>query len=97
MQRRWETTKTIITPSDLERIRQDLLLDQSMRAQARSATAEASVACTGVTISGKQVVSDQQIAIAIANPAGGETIDTQARTAVVVILDALRAHGLIAT
>jgi len=95
MQRRWETTKTIITPSDLERIRQDLLLDQSMRAQARSATAEASVACTGVTISGKQVVSDQQIAIA--NPAGGETIDTQARTAVVAILDALRAHGLIAT
>lgn len=40
------------------------------------------------------VVADEQAAIT--DPAGGATIDAQARTAIIAILNALRAHGLIA-
>ena len=42
-----------------------------------------------------QVVGSQQAAIA--NPAGGLTIDAEARTAIGSILTALKTHGLIAT
>jgi len=49
----------------------------------------------GVVVDGNQVVAGQQGAIA--NPAGGITIDLQSRAAINQILDALRAHGLIAT
>ena len=49
----------------------------------------------GVVVDGNQVVTGQQGAIA--NPAGGVTIDLICRAAVNQILDALRAHGLIAT
>ena len=49
----------------------------------------------GVVVDGNQVVGGQQGAIA--NPVGGITIDLQSRVAVNQILDALRAHGLIAT
>jgi hypothetical protein len=49
----------------------------------------------GVVVDGNQVVAGQQGAIA--NPAGGITIDLQSRAAINLILDALRAHGLIAT
>jgi hypothetical protein len=48
----------------------------------------------GLVVSGTQVVGSQ--ASAIANPAGGVTIDLQARAAVLAILNALRGHGLIA-
>jgi len=48
----------------------------------------------GVVVSGTQVVGSQ--ASSIANPAGGVTIDLQARAAVMAILNALRGHGLIA-
>ena len=44
-------------------------------------------------VSGTQVVAGQQPAIA--NPAGGVTVDAEARTAIDDILDALRNHGLI--
>jgi len=46
-----------------------------------------------VAIDGVKVVGAQQAAIAA--PAGGSTVDAQARTAVAGILTALRAHGLI--
>lgn len=38
-----------------------------------------------------------QAAAAIGNPAGGTTIDTEARAAIAAMLAALRSHGLIAT
>ena len=52
------------------------------------------VVADGVVVSGTQVVGSQ--AAAIANPAGGVTIDLQCRAAVMSILNALRGHGLIA-
>jgi hypothetical protein len=44
-------------------------------------------------VNGVQVVGSQ--AAAIADPTGGNTIDTEARTAIGSILTALRQHGLI--
>lgn len=49
----------------------------------------------GLFVGGEQVVGAR--AAAIAAPAGGSTVDSQARTAVAQILSALRQHGLIAT
>lgn len=48
-----------------------------------------------LTVDNIQVVSGQQVAIA--NPVGGATIDSEGRAAIGVILGALRTHGLIAT
>ncbi|MEM8695168.1 MAG: DUF2793 domain-containing protein [Pseudomonadota bacterium] len=48
-----------------------------------------------LVIAGKTVVGPQQSAIG--EPIGGSTVDGEARAAVVSILAALRAHGLIAT
>lgn len=45
-------------------------------------------------IDGQQVVGPQRQAIA--TPAGGSTLDVEARAAIAAILTALRAHGLIA-
>lgn len=49
---------------------------------------------TSLSIGGAQVVGARQSAIAA--PAGGSVIDTEARARIGQILDALRAHGLIA-
>jgi hypothetical protein len=50
--------------------------------------------CRGrLIVDGVQVVGDQ--ADAIADPGGGATVDDEARTAIVAILEALRTHGLI--
>lgn len=46
-------------------------------------------------VAGVQVVGSQQATIA--DPAGGITIDAEARTAIVAILTALKTHGLIAS
>jgi hypothetical protein len=46
-------------------------------------------------IDGQTVVRSQQAAIA--DPAGGTTIDTEARSAVAAILVALRGHGLVSS
>ena len=46
-------------------------------------------------VGGQQVVGAR--AAAVANPAGGTTIDAQARSAIEAILGAMRGHGLIAT
>jgi hypothetical protein len=43
----------------------------------------------------EKVIENQQAVIA--DPAGGATIDAEARTAIIAILTALRAHGLIET
>ncbi len=48
-----------------------------------------------VMVAGVQVVGAQQPAVA--DPAGGTTVDSEARQAITAILGALRAHGLIAT
>ena len=48
-----------------------------------------------VSVAGVQVVGGQQPAIA--NPSGGATVDSEARTALAALLAAARAHGLIAT
>lgn len=47
-----------------------------------------------VEVAGVKVVGSQ--AAAIADPSGGTTVDTQARTALAAVLAALRGHGLIA-
>lgn len=47
----------------------------------------------GYFVAGEQVVGARQAAIA--DPAGGTTVDAQARGAVLAILGMLRAHGLI--
>lgn len=46
-----------------------------------------------VFVEGRQVVGKQ--VDAIAEPSGGVTVDAEARTAIVSVLDALRAHGLV--
>lgn len=48
-----------------------------------------------LAIGGDVVVGPRQAAIA--TPSGGATVDTESRTAIVAMLAALRAHGLIAT
>lgn len=48
---------------------------------------------TAVHIGGARVLGERQPIIA--DPAGGGVIDDQARAAIIAILDALRAHGLI--
>ncbi len=45
-------------------------------------------------VNGTQVITSQQPAIA--NPAGGTTIDVEARAQLILLLNAARAHGLIA-
>jgi hypothetical protein len=47
-----------------------------------------------LTVGGQKVVATRQPAIA--DPAGGTPLDTQARAAIINILNAMRAHGLIA-
>jgi hypothetical protein len=53
------------------------------------------VSGTQVSIDGVKVVGVR--GAAIAGPSGGATVDAEARTAVGLILAALRAHGMIAT
>jgi hypothetical protein len=48
-----------------------------------------------ISIGGDQVVSSRQAAVA--DPAGGPTVDAEARAAIAAILARLRTHGLIAT
>ena len=50
---------------------------------------------SSLRVGGVQVVGSRQAAVA--DPTGGLTVDTQARTAVAAIAAALRAHGLIAS
>ena len=52
------------------------------------------VACARFLVGGEQVIGARQPAIA--SPAGGGTIDAEARGAIAAMLAALRAHGLIA-
>ena len=54
-----------------------------------------SLAAYELRTSGTKVIGTQQSAIA--DPSGGTTADAQARTALLAVLAALRAHGLIAT
>ena len=48
-----------------------------------------------LSVAGVQVLGGQQPAIA--DPSGGSTVDTQARSALAMLLAAARSHGLIAT
>jgi len=54
-----------------------------------------SVRGSSLILGGEQVVGSR--AAAIASPAGGTTVDTQARSAIDQILTAMRQHGLIET
>ncbi|WP_338420417.1 DUF2793 domain-containing protein [Sphingomonas profundi] len=47
----------------------------------------------GIAVNGQQVIAARQAAIAA--PAGGTTIDAEARACIAAILTAMRAHGLI--
>jgi hypothetical protein len=53
------------------------------------------VRAASIKVGGTQVVGAQTAAIAA--PAGGATVDAEARTALTAVLAALRSHGLIAT
>ncbi len=53
------------------------------------------VRAESVRVGGQQVVGSRSAAIG--NPSGGAVIDSEARAAVGAILEALRAHGLIAS
>lgn len=53
------------------------------------------IAAASFSVAGEQVVGAQQAAIG--DPAGGATIDAEARAALAALLAAARAHGLIAT
>jgi hypothetical protein len=53
------------------------------------------VRAASIKVGGAQVVGAQFSAIAA--PAGGATVDTEARTALASVLAALRSHGLVAT
>lgn len=48
-----------------------------------------------IRVGGTKVAGAQEAAIP--NPAGGATVDAEARTAIIAILDAMRAQGSIAT
>lgn len=56
---------------------------------------EGDVVGARLVIAGDRVVGPRRAAIA--DPAGGGTVDGEARAAVAAVLDALRQHGLIAT
>ncbi len=56
---------------------------------------DGSLRADGLHIAGHQVVGGQMAAISA--PAGGATVDDNARSAINAILGALRAHGLIAS
>ncbi len=56
---------------------------------------EGDIPAQSITIEGDQVVAARQPSIH--NPIGGGTIDIEAREKLIQILDALRAHGLIAS
>ncbi len=71
------------------------LADGCMVRRAGSAWLIGQATATSLTIGGKQIVGAQQPAIAM--PAGGGTIDGEARTTLNAILTALKNHGLIAT
>lgn len=51
--------------------------------------------CSGLYVGGEKVVGAR--GAAIAGPTGGATVDSQARSAIGLILSALRQHGMIAT
>ena len=53
------------------------------------------VRCSSVTVGGVQVLGSP--AAPIAAPAGGRSVDAEARSAIQEILSALRAHGLVKT
>lgn len=53
------------------------------------------VAAQSIAVGGQQVVGARRPAIA--NPSGGATVDSEARTAIATILSTLRDHGLIAS
>jgi Protein of unknown function (DUF2793) len=53
------------------------------------------VRATSVMVGGVQVVGSRSVAIA--SPVGGTVVDTEARTCMAQMLNALRAHGLIAS
>jgi len=52
------------------------------------------VRTSALVVSGNQVAGAR--ASAVADPAGGTTIDTQARATLAILLTSLREHGLIA-
>ena len=73
-----------------------LIKTNGLRADYRSgAWTIGKVAAAQLEIGGVQVVGSQ--GAAIVSPSGGSTVDSEARSAIGLILAALRQHGLIAT
>ena len=73
-----------------------VIQSSGLRAEYRSGGWETGIVrAERIEIASEQVVSSQ--AAAIASPAGGTTIDAEARTVIDLVLTALRHHGLIAS
>ena len=73
-----------------------LVKTSGLRAEFRSGGWTIGTVVAGkIEIGGVQVVGAQ--AAAIASPSGGSTVDSEARTAIGLMLAAMRQHGLIAT
>lgn len=74
-------------------------MSMSVRSTGTTATYRGGVWEIGQVRGAALVIADEQVvgsrAAAIASPAGGATIDTEARVAIDAILGALRGHGLI--
>ena len=73
-----------------------LVRTSGLRADYRSGGwAIGTVVAGHIEVGGVQVLGAQ--VAAIASPSGGSTVDSEARSAIGLILDAMRQHGLIAT
>lgn len=68
--------------------------DGAMVADGEGGWADAPAQADGYHVGGQRIVGAR--GAAVANPSAGTTIDTEARAAIIAILDRMRAHGLIA-
>jgi hypothetical protein len=66
----------------------------AMVADGEGGWADAPAQADGYHVGGQRIVGAR--GAAVANPSAGTTIDTEARAAIIAILDRMRAHGLIA-
>lgn len=90
----WQTVEDGVSGSMVEWFNRTSGFGIESKARMRQNGAFELLKAAGLFIAGNKVLGAQQAAIA--NPAGGGTVDAEGRAALVAILGAMRAHGLIA-